>query len=175
MGVGPERKQRQQLSEQRLRSCCFSSTMERERLLYSENLLGRDGEEEVEVAEEAALVANDQRPAWGLQLITSLIAQRPLASILTILHASLTALLPSQNVPDEQVAGLLRELVVQQHRTMFYTVTVAGCPSPPPDHSQHTPALQWQLASSLVHSRGLAQRTERAAPAYYSLAFLDPD
>ena len=34
---------------------------------------------------------------------------------------------------------------------------------------------QWQLASSLVHSRGVAARTERAAPAYYSLAFLDPD
>merc|ERR1712001_407479 len=131
------------------RFCCCA--MERERLLYSETLLGRDGEEEVEVevGQEAALVAHDQRPAWGLQLISSLIAQRPLASILTILHASLAALLPSQNVPDEQVAGLLRELVVQQHRTMFYTVTVAGCPSPPPDQSQHTSALQWQLASSL--------------------------
>merc|ERR1711936_1063955 len=150
--------------------------MERERLLYSEDLLGRDdGEEEVEVGQEAALVVQDQRPAWGLQLISSLIAHRPLASILTILHASLAALLPSQNVPDEQVAGLLRELVVQQHRTMFYTVTVAGRPSPRPYHSQHTPALQWQLASSLVHSRGVAQRTERTAPAYYSLAFLDPD
>jgi len=152
--------------------------MERERLLYSENLLGQDGEEEVEVevGQEAALVVHDQRPAWGLQLISSLIAQRPLASILTILHASLAALLPSHNVPEEQVAGLLRELVVQQHRTMFYTVTVAGCPAPPPDRSsQHTSALQWQLASSLVHSRGLAQRAERAAPAYYSLAFLDPD
>merc|ERR1711881_159490 len=136
---------------------------------------GSDSEEEVEVGQEAALVVQDQRPAWGLQLISSLIAHRPLASILTILHASLAALLPSQNVPDEQVAGLLRELVVQQHRTMFYTVTVAGCPSPRPDHSQHTPALQWQLASSLVHSRGVAQRTERTAPAYYSLAFLDPD
>merc|ERR1712037_153409 len=51
------------------------------------------GEEEVEVevGQEAALVVHDQRPAWGLQLISSLIAQRPLASILTILHASLTA------------------------------------------------------------------------------------
>ena len=48
------------------------------RLLYSENLLGRDGgdEEEVEVGQEAALVVHDQRPAWGLQLISSLIAQR---------------------------------------------------------------------------------------------------
>jgi len=151
--------------------------MERERLLYSENLLGKDDEEEVEVGEEATnLVVPVNQPAWGLQLISSLINQRPLASILTILHASLAALIPSQNVPEDQVAGLLRELVVQQHRTMFYTATVAGCStSTSDDQSPHTPALQWQLASSLVHSRGVAARTERAAPAYYSLAFLDPD
>merc|ERR1712192_266745 len=104
--------------------------------------------EEVEVGQEAALVVQDQRPAWGLQLISSLIAQRPLASILTILHASLTALLPSHNVPEEQVAGLLRELVVQQHRTMFYTVTVAGCPSPP----LTTPSTP-QLCSGSWHLR----------------------
>merc|ERR1711953_323076 len=139
MGVTQER--RWTTSETQGRGSCRASprsellglNMERERLLYSEDLLGRDdGEEEVEIGQEAALVVQDQRPAWGLQLISSLIAHRPLASILTILHASLAALLPSQNVPDEQVAGLLRELVVQQHRTMFYTVTVAACLFPGP-------------------------------------------
>ena len=55
---------------------CGWSSKDISRLLYSENLLGRDGEEEVEVGQEAALVVQDQRPAWGLQLISSLIAQR---------------------------------------------------------------------------------------------------
>ena len=52
--------------------------------------MGRDGEEEVEVevGQEAALVVHDQRPAWGLQLISSLIAQRFIIVIIVTLPLS---------------------------------------------------------------------------------------
>ena len=52
--------------------------------------MGQDGEEEVEVevGQEAALVVHDQRPAWGLQLISSLIAQRFIIVIIVTLPLS---------------------------------------------------------------------------------------
>jgi len=83
------------------------------------------------------------------------------------------------------IAGGLRDLVMEQHRTLFYTVTIstppaaAANPTPPSAERQLLVApalkektLKWQCATSLSKSQSVISRTNSNSNLYYTLAFL---
>jgi len=84
----------------------------------------------------------------------------------------------SQKNERRAVAGGLRDLVMEQHRTLFYTVTISTPPpSPSERHLQMAPALKektlkWQCATSLSKSQSVISRTNSNSNLYYTLAFL---
>jgi len=81
------------------------------------------------------------------------------------------------------IAGGLRDLVMEQHRTLFYTVTIstppaaAANPTPPSAERQLLVApalkektLKWQCATSLSKSQSVISRTNRLCPKKLNLA-----
>jgi len=81
------------------------------------------------------------------------------------------------------IAGGLRDLVMEQHRTLFYTVTIStpptASPTPPAAERQLLIAptlkektLKWQCATSLSKSQSVISRTNSNSNLYYTLAFL---
>jgi len=91
----------------------------------------------------------------------------------------------SQKSEGKAIAGGLRDLVMEQHRTLFYTVTISTPPSAaaspaPPAAERHlliAPALKektlkWQCATSLSKSQSVISRTNSNSNLYYTLAFL---
>jgi len=88
----------------------------------------------------------------------------------------------NQKSEGSAIAGGLRDLVMEQHRTLFYTVTISAPPaSPPPPASERQllmaptlkeKTLKWQCATSLSKSQSVISRTNSNSNLYYTLAFL---
>jgi len=99
----------------------------------------------------------------------------------------------NQKSEGRAIASGLRDLVMEQHRTLFYTVTISTPPSSPaplrpasPAASPASPAerqllmapalkektLKWQCATSLSKSQSVISRTNSNSNLYYTLAFL---
>jgi len=61
---------------------------------------------------------------------------------------------------DEDMTSMVKKLVLDQHRTMFYTVTISPQTQRKIENSKVVaPSLKWQCASSLSKSRMLLART----------------
>ena len=89
----------------------------------------------------------------------------------------------------EQLTILVKQLVMDQHRTMFYTVTLSTTP-PLPTYipRRHTENLkvaqvvvmgwfylfpfQWQYATSVCKSQAVIKRSNTNCPTYYSITFM---
>jgi len=92
----------------------------------------------------------------------------------------------NQKSEGKAIAGGLRDLVMEQHRTLFYTVTISTPPSSPAPLRPASPAerqllmapalkektLKWQCATSLSKSQSVISRTNSNSNLYYTLAFL---
>merc|ERR1719513_221780 len=92
-------------------------------------------------------------------------------SILNILGLSQT----DSTTSSQDMSSMMRELVMDQQRTMFYTVTMT--PDTTDDKTQDnkrtvTPSLKWQCASSLTKSHKVLNRTNINSPSYYTLTFM---
>merc|ERR1711910_133864 len=82
------------------------------------------------------------------------------------------------NMPAMYVAiQAVKKLVLDNHRTMFYTVTL----SPATQHrvveslKNKTPSLKWQCASSLSKCHMLLARTNNNSNKYYTFTYVDDD
>ena len=77
------------------------------------------------------------------------------------------------------MTDMVKKLVMDQHRTMFYTVTLSPVnqtKNPENNNSKViAPSLKWQCASSLSKSRILLARTNSNSNKYYNLTFIDTD
>merc|ERR1711971_1124100 len=81
---------------------------------------------------------------------------------------------------DSEPADLtnkVRKLVLDNHRTMFYTVTLSPTTQRKVVESfkHKTPSLKWQCASSLSKCHMLLARTNTNSNKYYSFTYLDDD
>lgn len=66
---------------------------------------------------------------------------------------------------------VLKDVLLSQHRTIYYTATV----TPDPDilTSQHAPAnLKWQCACTLTSSKSVMERVNTNSPQYYQITYL---
>merc|ERR1712019_25780 len=67
----------------------------------------------------------------------------------------------------------LREILSDQHRLMYYTVTVSTLP---PHHltriRKDSRNLKWQMASTLYKSRATMRKSTINYPSYYNIAYL---
>merc|ERR1712106_488650 len=78
----------------------------------------------------------------------------------------------------ENMSSMMRELVMEQQRTMFYTVTMAPTQQKIKDSKIHltlNPSLKWQCASSLSKSHTVLTRTNSNSPQYYTFTFMEGD
>jgi len=69
-------------------------------------------------------------------------------------------------------AGLLRQLVQDQERTMFYTVTVNPLPATTKASNKVDPNLKWQCACALSRSQSVIKRTNSNSSQYYTITYL---
>jgi len=69
-------------------------------------------------------------------------------------------------------AGLLRQLVQDQERTMFYTVTVSPLPATTKTSNKVDPNLKWQCACALSRSQSVIKRTNSNSSRYYTITYL---
>jgi len=73
----------------------------------------------------------------------------------------------------EQLTILVKQLVMDQHRTMFYTVTLSTTPALPTTiPKRRTENLKWQFASSVCKSQEVIKRSNMNCPTYYSITFM---
>jgi len=73
----------------------------------------------------------------------------------------------------EQLTVLVKQLVMDQHRTMFYTVTLSTTPPLPTSiPKRRTEHLKWQFASSVCKSQAVIKRSNTNCPTYYSITFM---
>jgi hypothetical protein len=95
--------------------------------------------------------------------------------------------------PSPGVGVMLEKMVLDHHRTMFYTATVSPSPQtvtpakPNPKTSQGrvtanklSPTLKvnlskWQCASSISKSKTVVKRTNTNSPQYYTLTFMEEE
>merc|ERR1719350_1072527 len=78
---------------------------------------------------------------------------------------------------EEDMTNMVKRLVMEQHRTMFYTVTISP-QSQRKDIAQQNniaPSLKWQCASSLSKSRMLLARTNSNSNKYYTFTYFETD
>merc|ERR1712051_81650 len=83
---------------------------------------------------------------------------------------------PSAN-SEEQISenrvSKLREILSEQHRLMYYTVTVSTLS---PHHltrvRKDSRNLKWQLASTLYKSQATMRKSTINYPSYYNIAYL---
>jgi len=68
-------------------------------------------------------------------------------------------------------AGLLRELVKNQEKTMFYTVTV-NPPAAAASPTTPSPNLKWKCACALSRSQSIIQRTNSNSSSYYTITYM---
>jgi len=75
------------------------------------------------------------------------------------------------------LTNMVRKLVLDNHRTMFYTVTLSPATQRRVVESfkHKTPSLKWQCASSLSKCHMLLARTNSNSNKYYSFTYLDED
>merc|ERR1712029_1262750 len=103
------------------------------------------------------------------------------ASILNLLGFTSNGKHSSKREREESepadLTNMVRKLVLDNHRTMFYTVTL----SPATQHrvveslKNKTPSLKWQCASSLSKCHMLLARTNSNSNKYYTFTFVDDD
>lgn len=74
----------------------------------------------------------------------------------------------------EGCAALLRDIILSQEKTMFYTMTMASAaPSPDKDVTKKTvPNLKWKCALSLSRSQNVIHRANYNSPTYYKFTYL---
>jgi len=73
----------------------------------------------------------------------------------------------------EQLTILVKQLVMDQHRTMFYTVTLSTTPPlPAAIPRRHTENLKWQYATSVYKSQAVIKKSNINCPTYYSITFM---
>merc|ERR1719476_600952 len=78
---------------------------------------------------------------------------------------------------EGDMTSMVKRIVMEQHRTMFYTVTL----SPQSQHKSISqqkdiaPSLKWQCASSLSKSRMLLARTNSNSNKYYTFTYFETD
>lgn len=68
--------------------------------------------------------------------------------------------------------GMLKDVLMNQHRTMFYTATLTPLqpevkPTPP------TANLKWKCACTLTSTQSVMERTKNNSPNYYQLTFIE--
>jgi len=110
------------------------------------------------------------------QFITGTVFKRsPLDRMQSALSAIYSLVYPrsASGTPLESgCAGLLKELVLAQEKTMFYTVTVNAALPTKDLPKKPSPNLKWQCASALSRSQSVIQRTNSNSALYYTLTFL---
>lgn len=108
--------------------------------------------------------------------LDSILHREPLAKMQSALSALYKFVNPSSPTAAESgCAGLLRDLVLAQERTMFYTVTLNPTPPQSASHGitkQISPNLKWQCASALSRSQSVLQRTNSNSMQYYTFTYL---
>merc|ERR1712106_287396 len=108
-----------------------------------------------------------------LSTITTSMSNIP-TSIINILGLSVS---PSTS-STENMSSMMRELVMEQQRTMFYTVTMAPTQQKTKDSKRTltlNPSLKWQCASSLSKSHTVLTRTNSNSPQYYTFTYMEED
>eukprot|EP00090_Calanus_glacialis_P044255 TRINITY_DN7879_c0_g1_i5.p1 TRINITY_DN7879_c0_g1~~TRINITY_DN7879_c0_g1_i5.p1 ORF type:complete len:175 (+),score=63.94 TRINITY_DN7879_c0_g1_i5:202-726(+) len=107
----------------------------------------------------------------GLSILTSIstIMSHIPTSILNLLGLSKST---TPSSPPNMISKM-RELVMDQQRTMFYTVTMSPTQQKTQDIKRTiTPSLKWQCASSLSKSHMVLNRTNLNSPEYYTLTYM---
>jgi len=90
-------------------------------------------------------------------------------SILNILGLSQT----DSTTSTQNMTSMMRELVMDQQRTMFYTVTMCPTQKEAPETKRIlTPSLKWQCASSLSKSHTVLHRTNQNSSKYYTFTYM---
>merc|ERR1719450_1023980 len=78
---------------------------------------------------------------------------------------------------DVDLTSMVKKLVQDQHRTMFYIATLnPEIQNKTVEHSKViAPSLKWQCASSLSKSRMLLARTNSNSNKYYTFTYMETD
>jgi len=99
---------------------------------------------------------------------------KPLKSLFTKKSAPSSVIISSATPETiEQLTILVKQLVMDQHRTMFYTVTLSTTPTLPTTiPKRRTENLKWQFASSVYKSQEVIKRSNMNCPTYYSITFM---
>merc|ERR1739846_185581 len=103
------------------------------------------------------------------------------ASILNLLGFSSGGKNSNKREKDEadpaDLTNMVKKLVLDNHRTMFYTVTLSPATQQRVVESlkNKTPSLKWQCASSLSKCHMLLARTNSNSNKYYTFTFVDDD
>merc|ERR1719414_2949035 len=68
----------------------------------------------------------------------------------------------------------LQKVLEDQHRLMYYTVTVSSVTSIPVEHvtRRKTSMLQWQYASTLTKTQATMRKSTVMCPTYYNITYL---
>lgn len=79
----------------------------------------------------------------------------------------------SSSLLETGCSGLLRDLVLNQERTMFYTATLtpATTEATEPVH-KISPNLKWQCACTLSRSQSVIRRTNSNSSQYYTITYM---
>jgi len=99
---------------------------------------------------------------------------KPLKSLFTKKSAP-SPLVIDSTTPEtmEQLTMLVKQLVMDQHRTMFYTVTLSTTPTLSTSiPKRRTEKLKWQYASSVCKSQEVIKKSNMNCPTYYSITFM---
>jgi len=128
-----------------------------------------------------ACISMDTSPSYSILLYPLLqlgVAKlsTPLKKILSTTISMLGLTRPAPPTPDtvEKLTILVKQLVMDQHRTMFYTVTLSTTPSLPTYiPRRHTENLKWQYATSVCKSQAIIKRVTTNCPTYYSITFME--
>jgi len=99
--------------------------------------------------------------------------QSALTTLFSHLGVSPSTSSSSSSASEYGCAGLLRELVLSQQKTMFYTVTVSSTPPSLKDITKKiAPNLKWQCACALSRSQSVIKRTNNNSTRYYTITYM---
>lgn len=101
---------------------------------------------------------------------TKIVGEERMQSAISILQR-LSFLEPKE--PElEGCATLLRDLILSQEKTMFYTMTMASTPKSTELVKKPMPNLKWKCALSLSRSQTVIHRANSNSNSYYTFTYL---
>jgi len=103
---------------------------------------------------------------------SKLVGEQNMQAAISILQR--LAFLDAKEEPEIEGCGtLLRDLILSQEKTMFYTMTMAtNTPINKEVVKKPLPNLKWKCALSLSRSQTVIHRTNTNSPSYYTFTYL---